>query len=77
MAWKLILTNAHTNKELAVYALQARFVGDCVEIHTTDGRIELISLNEWKVSTWTRDELWDKLRQYGDGKLWFEGRAAS
>lgn len=78
MAWKLVLSDVHGRKpDRALYALQVRFVGDSAEIHKTDTTIELVSLNDYRIMTWSRDELWQELRQLGDGKLWFEQRSVS
>jgi hypothetical protein len=73
MAWKLILTDVHGRQpDRAVYALQVRLTGDTAEIHKTDSTIELVSLNNFQISTWTRDELWKDLRKLAGG-MWFDG----
>lgn len=78
MAWKLLLRDAHgRSPDREVHALQVRFVGDTAEIHRTDGAIELVSMNDFQMTTWTRAELWAELRKLGGGKLWFERKGAS
>lgn len=72
MAWKLILTDVHGKQpERAIHALQIRFVGDSAEIHKTDTTIELISLNNFRITTWAREELWTGLRKLAGG-MWFD-----
>lgn len=73
MAWKLILTDVHGRQpDRAVHALQIRFTGDTAEIHKTDTTIELVSLNNFRITTWARDELWRDLRKLAGG-MWFDG----
>ena len=75
MAWKIISTDVHGNEpDEEIYVIQIRFVGDSAEIHTTDGSIRLISMNERQLSTWTRKELWDNLRNLAGEPLWYEKR---
>jgi hypothetical protein len=76
MAWKIIATDLHRGSpDEEIYAIQIRFVGDSAEIHTTSGEIRLMNLNEFQLSSWTREELWENLRKVSGDKLWFEKAA--
>ncbi len=76
MAWKIVATDLHRGgPEETLYVTQIRFVGDSAEIHTTGGEIRLMNLNEYQLSSWTREELWANLRKLTGEKLWFEKAA--
>ena len=77
MSWKIVATDLHQGSpDETIYAIQIRFVGDSAEIHTTASEIRLLNLNEYQLTSWTREELWNNLRELTGEKLWFE-KAAS